>query len=65
MSTVPRPAGAPRPNAALLADVFDLLDRHGYDRAPGRALGAALPRLDALLVDLVAAYEGRAEVPSV
>ena len=49
--------------AALLADVFDLLDKHGYERAPGRALGAALPRLDSLLADLAAAYEGRLEVP--
>jgi hypothetical protein len=52
------------PTAALLADVFEVLDRHGYDRAPGRALSAALPRLDALLADLAAAYEGRLqEVP--
>lgn len=62
MNTVPRPAGAP--TAQLLADVFDVLADHGYDRAPGRALASALPRLDALLADLVATYEGRAlEVP--
>ncbi len=48
--------------AALLADVFDLLDKHGYERAPGRTLGAALPRLDSLLADLTATYEGRLEV---
>lgn len=53
---------SPRPTAALLADVFALLDRHGYDRAPGRALGAVLPRLDALLAEIAAAYEGRLEV---
>ena len=61
---MPETTRAPRPSAALLADVFDLLDRHGYDRAPGRTLGAALPKLDALLGELAAAYEGRAlEVP--
>lgn len=54
---------ASRPSAQLLSDLFDLLDRHGYDRAPGRSLAAALPRLDALLAELGAAYEGRLEVP--
>lgn len=63
MTTVPRPERAHRPTAGLLADVFDLLDRHGYDRAPGRTLSAALPTLDSLLADLAAAYEGRLEVP--
>lgn len=65
MNTVPRPPGAPtRPSAALLRDVFELLDAHGYDRASGRALCAALPTLDILLADLAAAYEGRLEVSS-
>lgn len=59
-TTVPRPQGAP--TAALLQDVFAVLDAHGYDRAPGRALGAALPALDSLLGELAAAYEGRLEV---
>jgi hypothetical protein len=63
MSTVPRPPGAPtRPTTGLLRDVFELLDAHGYDRAPGRVLSAALPALDGLLGDLVATYEGQ-EVP--
>ncbi|MGW9637410.1 hypothetical protein [Nocardiopsis alba] len=43
----------------MLQDVFAVLDRHGYERAPGRALGAALPRLDHLLASLADAYEGR------
>ena len=58
-TTVPRPA----PTAALLQDVFAVLDRHGYDRAPGRTLSAGLPALDNLLGQLAAAYEGRLEVP--
>ncbi|MFC9941293.1 hypothetical protein [Nocardiopsis alba] len=58
MSTVSRPE-AGRPSAALLWDVFAVLDRHGYERAPGRDLCAALPRLDSLLVALADAYEGR------
>lgn len=61
MNTVPRPTGAP--TAALLQDVFAVLDRHGYDRAPGRTLSASLPTLDSLLADLAATYEGRTEVP--
>jgi len=56
-------APQPRPSAGLLSDVFDVLAAHGYDRAPGRALSAALPRLDSLLGDLVSTYEGRPEVP--
>lgn len=63
-TTVPRPQGAPRPTVSLLQDVFSLLDAHGYDRAPGRTLSAALPTLDTLLGNLVATYEGRAGVPS-
>lgn len=55
------PSAPGAPTAQLLQDVFDLLDRHGYDRASGRALGAALPRLDALLGELAATYEGRAK----
>lgn len=61
-TTVSRPTNAPAPTVALLQDVFDLLDRHGYERAPGRTLAAALPTLDSLLGDLVATYEGQ-EVP--
>ena len=58
MSTVSRPTPA-RPTTGLLADVFDLLERHGYERAPGRTLAAALPTLDNLLGDLAAVYEGQ------
>lgn len=47
------------PTVALLADVFDLLDRHGYERAPGRVLCAALPTLDSLLGEITAVYEGQ------
>ena len=50
------------PTVALLQDVFDLLDRHGYERAPGRTLAAALPTLDNLLGEIAAVYEGQ-EVP--
>jgi len=50
---------AARPTAGLLADVFDVLDAHGYQRAPGRILCAALPHLDDLLAGLVATYEGQ------
>jgi hypothetical protein len=57
-------ASAPQPTAQLLADVFAVLDRHGYERAAGRTLGAALPHLGDLLTDLAATYEGRLqEVP--
>ncbi|MFC9088968.1 hypothetical protein [Nocardiopsis dassonvillei] len=69
MSTVPRAERAPMPTARLLADVFDVLAAHGYERAPGRTLSAALPHLGALLSDLAATYEGRGlaaqEVPGV
>lgn len=57
MSERTRPAA---PTAGLLADILGVLDRHGYERAPGRTLSAALPRLDSLLGDLAAVYEGRA-----
>lgn len=59
MPTVPRPPGAPSPTVALLQDVFAVLDAHGYERAPGRTLAAALPTLDSLLGDLAAVYEGQ------
>ncbi|WP_435107369.1 hypothetical protein [Nocardiopsis synnemataformans] len=49
----------PQPTVALLADVFAVLDAHGYERAAGRTLGAALPHLGELLADLTATYEGR------
>lgn len=61
MSTVSRPTPA-RPTTGLLQDLFEVLDRHGYERAPGRTLAAALPTLDNLLSDLAAVYEGQ-EVP--
>lgn len=51
----------PRPSAQLLADVFAVLDKHGYERAPGRALSASLPRLDSFLGGLIDAYEGHAQ----
>ncbi|WP_017616412.1 hypothetical protein [Nocardiopsis salina] len=53
---------AARPTTALLQDVFAVLDAHGYKRAPGRVLCAALPHLDDLLAGLTATYEGQ-EVP--
>ena len=58
MSTVSRPESG-RPSAALLQDLFRVLDQHGYERASGRDLCAALPRLDHLLASLADAYEGR------
>lgn len=58
MST-PAPAVG-RPTTGLLADVFDVLASHGYERAPGRTLSASLPLLDDLLGELAATYEGRA-----
>lgn len=56
--SAPTPA-AGRPTTGLLADVFDVLDRHGYERASGRTLSASLPQLDELLAGLAATYEGR------
>lgn len=57
-STTPTSA----PTAGLLQDLFEVLDRHGYERAPGRVLCAALPTLDSLLGEIAAVYEGQ-EVP--
>ena len=48
-----------RPTAGLLADLFEVLDAHGYERAPGRVLCAALPTLDNLLGEIAAVYEGQ------
>ncbi|WP_017612139.1 hypothetical protein [Nocardiopsis salina] len=53
---------AARPTTGLLADVFAVLDAHGYQRAPGRVLCDALPHLDDLLAGLTATYEGQ-EMP--
>lgn len=47
------------PTAGLLADLFEVLDAHGYERAPGRVLCAALPTLDSLLGEIAAVYEGQ------
>lgn len=53
-----RPAPTPdHPTTGFLADVSDVLDAHGYQRAPGCILSMSLPRLDQLFTGLTATYE--------
>ena len=54
MATVPRPERHPV-TIGLTADIFALLDKHGYTRGDDQAVGTALH----LIGDLVDGYEGR------
>ncbi|PWV49213.1 hypothetical protein [Nocardiopsis sp. L17-MgMaSL7] len=43
------------PTVGLVADIFAVLDAHGYQRGDDSAVGASI----ILLADVVDAYEGR------
>lgn len=46
-------------NFGLIADVFDVLEKHGYHRSDNASTGRSL----GVLLDLVKTYEGASERP--